>query len=217
LAISTPRNARSRYADAAQQAALADAAPAPVSTVAGAALLGELRREVKLLGDADLEIVSNCEPWTVRRLASHALNNQLFWAGLVTGAQTVTVDDVMGAVPYEGDLAAYADEVPQRAQAMWATDGVLTELHATPFGELPGSVVINFATIDALCHAWDLSASLGRPLEFPRDSIPAVTAIVDATCTDDVRALGLIKPVQQTAPDASDTDRLMAKAGRSPN
>jgi uncharacterized protein (TIGR03086 family) len=121
----------------------------------------------------------------------------------------------MGAVPYEGDLAAYADEVPPRAQAMWATDGVLTAIHATPFGELPGSVVINFATIDALCHAWDLSASLGRPLEFRADSIPAVTAIVDATCTDDVRAHGLIKAVQRTSPDASDTDRLMAKAGRS--
>ena len=76
-------------------------------------------------------------------------------------------------------------------------------------------MVINFATIDALCHAWDLSASLGRPLEFPPESIPAVTAVVEATCTDEVRAGGLIKPVAATAPGASDTDRLMALAGRS--
>jgi hypothetical protein len=75
-------------------------------------------------------------------------------------------------------------------------------------------VVINFATIDALCHAWDLSASLGRPLEFPPETIPAVTAVVEATCTDPVRALGLIKDVAPIAPDASDTDRLMAQAGR---
>jgi uncharacterized protein (TIGR03086 family) len=97
---------------------------------------------------------------------------------------------------------------------MWATPGVLTALHATPFGELPGSVVINFATIDALCHAWDLSASLARPLEFPPESIPAVTAVVDATCTDAVRALGLIKDEPPIPPDASPTDRLMAQAGR---
>jgi uncharacterized protein (TIGR03086 family) len=97
---------------------------------------------------------------------------------------------------------------------MWATPGVLTALHATPFGELPGSVVINFATIDALCHAWDLSACLGRPLEFPPESIPAVTAVVEETCTDAVRALGLIKDVAPIPPDASDTDRLMAQAGR---
>jgi uncharacterized protein (TIGR03086 family) len=177
--------------------------------------MGELRREVAALDDSELDIVTNCEPWTVRRLASHALNNQLLWAGLVTGEEIVTVEDTMGAVPYDGDLGTYADDVAERSLAMWGTAGVLTAAHATPFGELPGSVVVNFATIDALCHAWDLSASLGRPLEFPQESIPAVAAVVEATCTDDVRALGLIKDVAPTAPDASDTDRLMAQAGRS--
>ena len=29
-----------------------------------------------------------------------------------------------------------------------------------------------------MCHAWDLSASLGRPLKFPPESIPAVTSVV---------------------------------------
>jgi uncharacterized protein (TIGR03086 family) len=177
--------------------------------------IGELRREVAALAASELDTVTNCEPWTVRRLASHALNNQLLWAGLVAGLETVTVEDTMGAIAYEGDLAAYADEVAERSLAMWATPNVFTALHATPFGELPGSVVVTFATIDALCHAWDQSASLGRPLEFPPESIPAVTALVEATCTDDVRALGLIKAVAQVAPDASDTDRLMAQAGRS--
>jgi len=176
--------------------------------------MGELRREVAALDESELEAVSNCEPWSVRRLASHALNNQLMWAGLVAGVQTVTVEDTMGAVPYEGDLADYAREVAERSLAMWATPDVLTAAHKTPFGELPGAVVINFPTIDALCHAWDLSASLGRPLEFPPETIAAVTAVVEATCTDDVRALGLIKGVAPVAPGASDTDRLMAQAGR---
>jgi uncharacterized protein (TIGR03086 family) len=176
--------------------------------------LGELHREVAALDAAELDTLTNCAPWTVRRLASHALNNQLLWAGLVTGEETVTLEDTMGAVTYDGDLATYADEVVERSLAMWAAPGVLSAVHATPFGELPGSTVINFPTIDALCHAWDLAASLGRPLEFPPESIPAVTAVVEATCTDAVRALGLIKDVAPIAPDASDTDRLMAQAGR---
>jgi len=66
-----------------------------------------------------------------------------------------------------------------------------------------------------VCHAWDLSASVGRPLEFPPEWIPALTAVVKATGTDAVRELGLIKGVAPIAPDASDTDRLMAQAGRS--
>ena len=177
--------------------------------------LGELRREVAALEDSEMDTFTNCAPWTVRRLASHALNNQLLWAGLATGEEIVTFEDTMGAVPYDGALATYADEVAERSLAMWQTPGALTGVHATPFGDLPGSVVVNFPTIDALCHAWDLSASLGRPLEFPPEWIPAVTAVVEATCTNPIRELGLIKDIAPVAPDAGDTERLMARAGRS--
>jgi uncharacterized protein (TIGR03086 family) len=177
--------------------------------------IGELRRMVTALDDSELDTVTNCEPWTVRRLASHALNNQLLWAGLVTGQQTVSSEDTMGAVPYDGDLATYADDVAERSLAMWRTPGVLAAVHATPFGDLPGSVVVNFPTIDALCHTWDLAASLDRPLEFAPQWIPAVTAVVEATCTDAAREHGLIKDVAPVAAGASDTDRLMARAGRS--
>jgi uncharacterized damage-inducible protein DinB len=81
--------------------------------------IGELQREVAALGDSELDIVSNCDPWTIRRLASHALNNQLLWAGLVTGEETVTSEDTMGAVAYDGDLPIYADEVAERSLARW--------------------------------------------------------------------------------------------------
>ena len=174
----------------------------------------ELRRTVASLDDSHMETVTNCEPWTVRRLASHALNNQLLWGGLVTGQQLVSVDDTMGAVPHEGDLVGFADDVEARALAMWRTAGVLEAMHTTPFGELPGSVVVTFATIDALAHAWDLSSSVGRAIEFESRAIPSISAIVDAVCTDDVRALGLIKAATEPPTDATDTERLMAAAGR---
>jgi uncharacterized protein (TIGR03086 family) len=177
--------------------------------------VAELRDQVLALDDVDLEVVSNCDPWSVRQLASHALNNQLLWAGLVTGEETVSVEDTMGGTPIEGDLAPVARDVCDRSLAMWRTPGVLEASHATPFGELPGSVVINFATIDALCHAWDLAASVGRPIEFAADKIPAISDVVGATCTDAVRELGLIKSVPSVSGDANDTERLMAQAGRS--
>ena len=166
--------------------------------------IGELHREVTEVDDSELDTVSNCEPWTVRRLASHALNNQLLWAGLVTGEETVTFADTMDAVAYDGNLATYADEVAERSLAMWATPGVLTTIHGTPFGELPGSVVVNFPTIDALCHAWDLSASLGRPIEFPPESIPDVTVVVEATCTD---AVPRARPHKRCRPDCARCQR----------
>lgn len=174
----------------------------------------ELRQQVAALTDPQMEIVSNCDPWTVRRLASHALNNQLLWAGLVTGTATVSVEETMGAVPHDGDMAKFAREATERSLQMWRTDGVLDAAHVTPFGELPGTVVINFPTIDALCHAWDLAVSIGHPIEFAPEMIPAVSEVVAATCTDAVRETGLIKGVMPTQRDASDTERLMAQAGR---
>jgi Mycothiol maleylpyruvate isomerase N-terminal domain len=66
--------------------------------------LDELRGVVARLDDAHMDIVTNCEPWTVRRLASHALNNQLLWAGLVTGRELVSAEDTMGAVPIGGQV-----------------------------------------------------------------------------------------------------------------
>jgi uncharacterized protein (TIGR03086 family) len=122
----------------------------------------------------------------------------------------------MGPVPIEGDLGPIADEVVERAMALWRGEGVLEATHPTPFGELPGSVVVNFASIDAIAHAWDLSASVGHPIEFSPEAIPTISAVVETTCTDDARAAGLIQPATEPTADASDTERLMAAAGRRP-
>jgi len=177
--------------------------------------LEELRRMVATLDDSCMDAPTNCDPWTVRQLASHAMNNQLLWAGLVTGQEIVSSEDTMSAVPIEGDLAPVAEDVAARAMAMWSTEGVLDARHATPFGELPGSVVIDFAIIDAVAHAWDLSASVGRrPIEFEPRAIPSISAVVEATCTDGVRAIGLIQAATEPPADATDTERLMAAAGR---
>ena len=132
----------------------------------------ELNRVIAGLDAGEMDVATNCPPWTVRRLASHALKNQLFWAGLVTGQDLMAQDEAMAAVPYEGELAPIAAEVTEQVARLWSADGVLAAHHETPFGELPGAVVVNFAVVDAAAHAWDLSASLGRAIEFPSDWIP---------------------------------------------
>ena len=173
-----------------------------------------LSKVVAGLGADETEVVSNCPPWTVRRLASHALKNQLFWAGLVTGQELMAQEEAMAAVPYDGDLAPISASVADQVIELWHTDGVLEAHHVTPFGELPGAVVVNFALIDAAAHAWDLSASLGRPIEFPAEWIPGLTGVVELTCTEHSVEIGLIKPPTDPPADATDTQRLMAAAGR---
>ncbi len=174
----------------------------------------ELRRVITGLDEGELDVVTNCPPWTVRRLASHVLKNQLFWAGTVTGQNLMTLDEAMAAVPYEGDLAPTAAEVLALALRLWRSEGVMTAQHDTPFGVLPGAVVVDFAVIDNAAHAWDLSASLGRAIELSPESIPAMTDVVALTCNDQAIELGLIKPPTVPPVDATDTERLMAAAGR---
>jgi uncharacterized protein (TIGR03086 family) len=173
-----------------------------------------LEEQIVVLPAEQMDAVSNCEPWTVRRLASHALHNQLFWGGVVTGEETVSFEATMGAEPYDGDLEQFAGEVTRRTHDMWSTDGVFDSSHVTPLGELPGSVVINFAIIDALCHAWDLATSIGHPIEFPPEMIPTISLVVAAPCTDAARDHDLIKAVPPTPADATETEQLMALAGR---
>lgn len=174
----------------------------------------ELNRVIAGLDDGEMDVVTNCPPWTVRRLASHVLKNQLFWAGLVTRQDLMKQDEAMAAVPYEGELAPIAAEVMAQVVQLWHTEGVLAAQHDTPFGELPGSVVVNFALIDAAAHAWDLSASLGRAIEFPPEWIPRMTGVVELTCTEHTVEIGLVKPPTEPPADATDTQRLMAAAGR---
>jgi uncharacterized protein (TIGR03086 family) len=166
------------------------------------------------LDESEMDVVTNCPPWTVRRLASHVLKNQLFWAGSVTGQQLMALDESMGAVPYDGDLAPIAGEVFTQVLPLWRTEGLMAAQHETPFGVLPGSVVVDFAVIDAAAHAWDLSASVGRAIEFAPDTIASMTDVVALTCTDHTIELGLVKPPTEPPADATDTERLMAAAGR---
>jgi uncharacterized protein (TIGR03086 family) len=118
------------------------------------------------------------------------------------------------AVAIDGDLGPVAVDVTARAMALWRTDGILDAVHATPFGELPGCAVIDFAIIDAAAHSWDLSTSVGRPLEFDPAHIPLLADVVAATCTDAAREHGLINPPTEVPADATDTERLMSAAGR---
>jgi uncharacterized protein (TIGR03086 family) len=175
---------------------------------------GQLSQVVHGLDEAELEKVTNCPPWTVRRLASHALKNQLFWAGSVTGRQLMALEESMGAVPYDGDLAPIATDVESRALGLWRSDGVMSAQHDTPFGVLPGTVVVDFAIIDAAAHAWDLSASVGRAINFPAETISTMAVVVALTCTEHTVELGLVKPPTEPPGDATDTERLMALAGR---
>ena len=54
----------------------------------------------------------------------------------------------------------------------------------------------------------------GDAIEFAPEEMAAISAVVAATCTDAARDHGLIQPVTAVPDDATETERLMAAAGR---
>ena len=152
--------------------------------------LQELRKVVATLDESQMAAPSNCEPWTVRQLASHAVNNQLFWAGLVTGQQLVAFEDSMSAVPIEGALAPVADDVAARG------DGDVEHRRRARFDSRNATRRRARFGGHHVCHhrrrgsRVDLSASVGRPIEFESQTIPSITVVVAATCTDGAETTG---------------------------
>jgi uncharacterized protein (TIGR03086 family) len=179
------------------------------------AAIDRLRRAIEELDGAELDGPSNCGGWSVRQLASHALNNQLIWGSMVTGTPTVTLEDTMAGTPIEGDLGPVGVDVAARSAAMWATPDVFGSVHTTPFGGLPGSVIINLPTFDALVHAWDLAVSTGRTCELSPSELAAVMAVAHSPIADGARDAGLVGPPVEAPDGATDTERLMAALGRS--
>lgn len=176
--------------------------------------LDQLRSVVAGLDESQMETATNCEPWTARQMASHAVNSQLLWVGFLSGTEIVSIEDTMSAKPYEGDLRPLTDDAIAQAQAAWGADGTLSKVHTTPFGELPGAAVINFPTIDAMGHAWDLANATGTTIEIPDAAIPGFAAVIENACTDGSRSMGLFREPADVPDDATATERLMAATGR---
>lgn len=184
----------------------------PVETLSKC--LDNLRGTVASVPADEWDTVTNCEPWTADVLLGHALASQQLWLGAVDGDERVSLGAVMSPEPVGGDRLARVDAVIADAIATWRTPGVLERDLTGPFGTLPGSATLVFPSIDALAHTWDLASSVGLDPELSPEMLEIGEALVAAAVNDTTRSFGLFAEPPTLPDDATDTDRLMAKAGR---
>ena len=88
-------------------------------------------------------------------------------------------------------------------------------MHATPLGDMPGSVLGGFTTLDIAVHGWDLARATGQQANLDDDLAGEVLAFARQAITDTTRA-PRIGPEVAARPGASATDRLVAFLGRRP-
>lgn len=158
-----------------------------------------------------------CTEWDVRSLLDHIVGTLQLGASLLSGAAPI-VAMAPGGLP-DGDLvgddAVKAYRLGVEMLLASATDEALDGTHATPFGEMPGTMLAGFTTLDVLVHGWDLAKATGQDATLDEQLADQVLGFAHQTLTDDTRGTR-IAPAITVAADASATDRLVAFLGREP-
>ena len=163
------------------------------------------------------DLATPCAEWNTRALLNHLLGTLALGAGLL-GDVEPAVNMVPGGLP-DADLAGGDPAKAYRVgvdELLVATRGTaLTRVHATPLGDMPGSVLGGFTTLDIAVHGWDLARATGQQANLDDDLAGEVLAFARQAITDTTRA-PRIGPEVAARPGASATDRLVAFLGRRP-
>jgi len=97
----------------------------------------------------------------------------------------------------------------------WDVRALLTRVHVTPLGEMPGPALAGFTTLDILVHGWDLATATGQPADLDGRLAAHVLGFAGQAITPDTRA-PRIGPPLAVAPGAPVTHQLVAFLGRQP-
>ena len=163
------------------------------------------------------DLSTPCVDWNTRALLNHVLGTLALGAGLLSDVEP-TVRMAPGSLP-DADLVG---DDPLKVYRV-GVDGLLTAArgdalsrsHSTPLGDMPGSVLGGFTTLDIAVHGWDLAKATGQHAELDDELADEVLAFARRTITDATRA-PRIAPEVAAGPEASATDRLVAFLGRRP-
>jgi uncharacterized protein (TIGR03086 family) len=162
-----------------------------------------------------LDGATPCESWRVRELVNH----------IVGGAISFAVIAEMGVAPprgdapdfCEGDFVTEFNKGAARAVKAFEAAGAMDKTMKLPFGELPGGVFVNIATIDTFTHGWDLAKATGQSTDLDPELAASLLPFAQGFVSDSLRGPDGAAPfgVQLEAPaGAGPADTLAAFLGR---
>ncbi|HEX4017000.1 MAG TPA: TIGR03086 family metal-binding protein [Frankiaceae bacterium] len=165
-----------------------------------------------------------CASWDVHALINHFVGSARFWAALFEGkddapAPDSASEDYPSADYAAGDFVAAYEESIRIACAAFTADGALERTVRLGPDELPGAVVLGFATTDQFTHGWDLARAIGQPADdLDPELAERLLAQARMAVTDSYRGVdgvAVFGPERPAPAEASPADRLAAFLGRS--
>jgi len=168
--------------------------------------------------DDQLDDPTPCAGRSVRRLLGHVVG--------LTAAFRAAADKDLGpwtdTDPDSGDgwpeaEADWRDTLTTRATALveaWQHPAAWDGITRAGGVDLPGEVAGLVALDEVVLHGWDLARATGQPYEI--DEKTAATLLDFVSGFDPAGTPGLFGPAVEPQPDASTSDRVLARAGRDP-
>src|SRR4051794_20711863 len=152
----------------------------------------------------DLDARTPCEDWDVRTLLNHMLDTQHYFVGAARGEEVSPPGprppDLLGDDP-AGDFREAREEM----LSVFGEDGVIEKTFPA----------LGIAFSDQLLHGWDVARATGQDASMPPELAGAAYEIIHGSFTEEQR-VGVFAPEIPVPDDASDQDKLLAYAGRSP-
>ena len=171
---------------------------------------------VKTVRTEQLSGPTPCTEFDVRTLLSHMVGGTLRIAVVGEGGDGMAVHPFAEGVPDDGWTAAY-DEVRARVLKAWESDARMETPVRVPWGEVPGRAALSGYVMELVTHTWDLSESLGHPLELDQSVAEFALTTAQRVLPDPLRDDQTPFADAQPAPETADTyTRLATWLGRTP-
>lgn len=103
------------------------------------------------------------------------------------------------------------------AVTAFGADGALAKTTRLPFGEIPGTVLRDLATMEQFTHGWDLARATGRPADLDPGPTAGLLSQARLAITDAYRGpngQALFEPACKAPAGARPADQLAAFLGR---
>ncbi len=154
-----------------------------------------------------------CASWKVTDLINHVIGAQHFFLAGLQG----TPPTGAGADYASGDYLAAYDEITTQSLEAFSADGVMQQMVAMPFGQMPGAAVVGLAATDTFQHGWDLAKATGQSTDLDPELAAALLERSKAAISDGFRGPegAPFGPEQSAGEGATAADQLAAFLGRS--